>query len=116
LAAAATLAACGSDDEGTRSPGGTSPTSPPGPAATSPGPRPATEAQARAVLERHRADLMRRPGVVGSGLGKGSRDLRRTDDYEIHVFLREARYRTALPTALEGVPVRPVVTGTITAQ
>ena len=111
----ATGPGCGSD----RDPQRTSP-GPPRPVTTErPDHPPNTLGRVRAVLERSRASLMRRPGVVGTGIGKaGDRPDPAGDDtdYEIHVFLRSSEARRGLPSAIEGVPVRPVVTGPIVAQ
>ena len=121
-AAALLLGGCGSDDDGgggASSPPATGPATTSTPGGGTPRAGDVTLSRARAAVRRHRDELLRRPGVVGFGVGKRSRnpDPRgRHRDYEIHVFLREARYRTGLPRSLDGVPVRPVVTGIVTAQ
>ncbi len=63
--------------------------------------------RAQEVLERHRGELLRIPGVVGIGLGR--------EDGEVIELLLE-RPVDGLPDSLEGIPVRVRVVGRIEAD
>lgn len=70
-------------------------------------------AAAIAVQERHTDALMRIPGVVGTGIGRDEE----TGRVVIEVYLERATHKLkqAIPQALEGIPVKRVVTGKIFA-
>lgn len=71
------------------------------------------------MLDRHRAELSRRPGVVGTGIGKADNQVDpagRDRDYEIRVFVVSQQAGDELAPAVEGVPLRSVLTGPIRAQ
>jgi hypothetical protein len=71
-------------------------------------------AAAIAVQERHTDALMRLPGVVGTGIGQSEE----TGQVVIEVYVEQAttELKRAIPQRLEGIPVKTVVTGKITAQ
>ena len=65
-------------------------------------------ARASAVLELHRANLMFQPGVIGAGVGAASDD---NVDGAIVVYVdRTASERPVLAQAIDGIPVRVVLT------
>ena len=68
----------------------------------------------RAVLGRHRDAIMARRGVTGVGIGAGAEP----GTLAIVVYLDKAvgTANHTLPSSLEGVPVRYVVTGAIRSQ
>lgn len=68
----------------------------------------------KAIQERHQDLLMRIPGVVGTGIGWDEE----TGRVVIEVYLEKAapELQQALPQALEGIPVKKVVTGKIQVQ
>jgi len=73
------------------------------------GNRDAAFERAREAQERHTDALMARPGVVGTAVGLN-------DDGECAVLvLLEIPGAAGIPERLDGVPVRPVVTGKIYA-
>ncbi len=62
------------------------------------------------IKRRHEAELLRIAGVEGVGVGA-------EDGVEgIVVYLRDADVRKLVPTALENIPVRAVITGSIEAR
>jgi hypothetical protein len=71
---------------------------------------PRSQAFVSAILDRHRDEIVRDFGAIGSGVGK-----RRLEDadYLIVVYLREPRPHPAAPVSIEGIPVEFVVTGEI---
>jgi hypothetical protein len=66
----------------------------------------------RAVLARHKNELMALPQVTGVGIGAGSSD----NLYAIVVYLRSPVAAPEGPTSVDGIPVKYVKTGTITLQ
>ncbi len=68
----------------------------------------------RAVLDEHREELMRLPGVVGVGIGQDET----TGEPIIVVLLAEPApdLERALPHKLDGYLVKPLVVGEIKAQ
>jgi hypothetical protein len=75
----------------------------------SPG-KPAALQTARNVNARHSESLFSIPGVVGHGVG-----LNKNGKPSIHVFLESENAKPNVPTSLDNVPVRVVVTGPFTA-
>ena len=71
-------------------------------------------AAAIAVQRRHTDALMQIPGVVGMGVGQSEE----TGRVVIEVYLEKmtARLQQAIPHDLEGIPVRKVVTGKVSAR
>lgn len=71
------------------------------------GREPVTFEEAQAVLERHREEWMSLPGVSGIGLGRcdGEPCIR------IYVERDTAAVRDRIPPRIDGVQVRPEVTG-----
>jgi hypothetical protein len=65
-------------------------------------------ASVKEVLQRHKAELLARPGVVGVGIGKSESD---NPTYVIVVYLRSAQGPAMDPFQLEGVSVQFEVTG-----
>jgi hypothetical protein len=88
----------------------------PGPGQVTPAPvvtsRPANDI--RAVLDEHREELMRLPGVVGVGIGQDET----TGEPIIVVLMAEPApdLEKALPQKLDGYSVKPRVVGEIKAQ
>jgi hypothetical protein len=71
-------------------------------------------AAASAVQEQHQDALMRIPGVVGVGIGQAAEDGR----VVIEVYLEQStpELEGAIPQVLDGISVKTVVTGPITAR
>lgn len=71
-------------------------------------------ALASEAKERHSAVLFAIPGVIGHGVGASETD---PDAAVIEIYLESAneQARRAIPAALEGIPVRVVVTGPVVA-
>lgn len=65
--------------------------------------------QIRAVLARHKTELLALPDVTGVGIGAGEGEAQ----YAIVVYLQSNKAASPGPSMLEGVPVNYVVTGTI---
>lgn len=63
--------------------------------------------RAQGVLERHRGELLRIPGVVGVGIGKNGEEV-------IELLLE--RPVEGVPRSLDGVPVRTRIVGRIEAR
>jgi hypothetical protein len=63
------------------------------------------------VLRQHEGRLMATPGVTGVAIGTSP-----TGDPAIVIFLQDKRFRTGLPSLIDGHPVVTQVTGTIEAQ
>lgn len=63
------------------------------------------------VLRQHESGLMATPGVTGVAIGRSP-----TGDLAIVVYLQDKRFRTRLPSLIDGHPVVTQVTGTIEAQ
>ena len=66
-------------------------------------------ARVKEVQERHTNELMAKPGVAGTAIGPGQ------SAQPVVLVLVEHGGVSDLPGALEGVPVRPLVTGKIYA-
>jgi hypothetical protein len=66
----------------------------------------------RRVLANRRDALLARPGVTGVGVGRDDR----TGGYAIVCYLESEVHADALPAELDGVPLRPQVTGEFRAQ
>ena len=66
------------------------------------------------VLRRHQAALLKRPGVVGVGLGLMVKNGKRTRDVGLRVLVRSPD--VALPEEMEGVPIQAVVVGNVRAN
>lgn len=66
--------------------------------------------QVSRVLDRHREEIVRTYGAIGSAVGK--RDPA-DDEYVIVVYLRSAEEIPPQPVSIEGVPVKFVVTGEV---
>lgn len=64
----------------------------------------------RALLDRHRKELMEQYQAEGVGVGRDRKG------YVIVVYLTSARQRPARPVHLEGVPLKFEVTGPFTTQ
>lgn len=77
---------------------------------------------AREVKQRHEADLLARPGVVGVGIGLRQRGGELTSEVCIVVMVQrkhppeELNSEELLPRALDGVPVDVQEVGEIAAQ
>lgn len=65
---------------------------------------------AREVLERHRAELLRLPGVVGVGIGEAE------GTEVIELLVESPRERGCWPEELETIPVRVRVVGSPRAE
>lgn len=62
----------------------------------------------RAVLERHKQEILRSYNAVGVGVGK---DEEVPESYVIVVYLESADARPNLPVVVDGVPLRFKITG-----
>lgn len=69
-------------------------------------------AAVRRVLASRGDELLARPGVTGVGVARGDR----AGKFVIVCYLASERHADALPAELEGVPVKPQVTGEFKAQ
>jgi hypothetical protein len=63
------------------------------------------------VLRQHEGSLMATPGVTGVAIGVSP-----IGDPAIVVYLQDKKFRTGLPSLIDGHPVVTQVTGTIEAQ
>ena len=69
--------------------------------------------RASAVLERHRANLMFTPGVIGAGIGLGRTD----SEASIVVYVnKDAGQRPILPDSLDGIPLTVILTDEFVAR
>ena len=84
-------------------------------------PSPEAVARVQAVKAKHERELMRKPNVVGVGVGLRKRAGQMTDEVCIVVSVRQKLPRAQLapkdviPTVLDGVPVDVQVTGAFRA-
>lgn len=69
---------------------------------------------AKAIQQRHTDALMQIPGVIGTGIGQSEE----TGRVVIEVYLERLtpELQGAIPSALNGIPIRVVVTGPVMAQ
>ena len=66
------------------------------------------------IKRKHEASLLQKPGVVGVSLGLKHENGKRTKDHAIRVLVRSsAEIPPDLPNRIEGLPVEPVVVGSI---
>ena len=77
--------------------------------------------RAQEVKRRHEAEFMRKPNVVGVGIGYRTRAGQHTDEICIVVSVRakvpgpEMKRGDLLPESIEGVPIDVIETGPIRA-
>jgi len=78
--------------------------------------------RAQEVKRRYEAELMRKPNVVGVGIGFRTRGSQRTDEVCIVVSVKtklpalQLKRSDVLPASIEGVPIDVIETGVIRAQ
>ena len=78
--------------------------------------------KARAVREKHGPDLMRKPNVIGIGIGFRQQAGKRTDEVAVVVMVKRKLSSDNLnpdeqiPSEIDGVPVDVQVVGDIRAQ
>jgi hypothetical protein len=76
---------------------------------------------AQAVKRQHEADLLRKPNVVGVGVGFRTRGGKSTNEVcivvsvKIKVAAAQLKHEDVIPSSIEGVPVDVVATGEIHA-